>query len=74
MKSEDLMTMNIKVIVMWDVMLCSLVARYKCFGGTILGYDALLFCRDTYNVSEAAGSLILLVPTYQNTWCHIPDD
>lgn len=38
MKYEDLMTMNIKIVVIWDVILFSMVARHKCFGGTILGF------------------------------------
>lgn len=59
--------------VFWNVTLCGLIQFYRGFGG----YCCL--CVQCRNVScslkrEATISSIMLIPTYQTTRCHKPED
>jgi hypothetical protein len=44
--------MSIKVIILWDVMLCSLVDGYQCFGGPFC-----LHIQDIIDFPEDGGSI-----------------
>jgi hypothetical protein len=63
MRFEVLMVVKMLMLVFWIVMLCGLVGRYQCFGGT--------FC---FHLRASVCSSERLVCTYESTQHNYPED
>jgi hypothetical protein len=65
------MAASIKMMVFWDVMLCSLIEKYQCIERTCCLH---IQGRHLKMKTEAAGSSETFVPIYQTGWHHIPEE